>query len=121
MKAAGTSMHWRLCECLRADQSLFSLLSAVTSISGKAGVKSSIKPPPPPDTLILDVHTFNDVALVSNKTAHGPNVNCCCRTQRRMFWFHLLYASAPIVPLRRLLINILGAVVRPLQDPEAYI
>jgi len=43
-------------------------LDALASfISGKAGVKSSIKPPPPPDTLILDVHTFNDVALNTEK------------------------------------------------------
>ncbi|KAJ7603743.1 protein disulfide isomerase [Mycena polygramma] len=36
-------------------------------ISGKAGVKSSIKPPPPPETLILDVHSFDTVALDTEK------------------------------------------------------
>ncbi|KAJ7364050.1 protein disulfide isomerase [Mycena albidolilacea] len=43
-------------------------LDALASfISGKAGVKSSIKPPPPADTLILDVHTFDEVALNPEK------------------------------------------------------
>jgi len=36
-------------------------------ISEKSGVKSNIKPPPPPDTLILDVHTFDEVALDTEK------------------------------------------------------
>ncbi|KAJ7126983.1 protein disulfide isomerase [Mycena epipterygia] len=36
-------------------------------ISSKAGVKSSIKPPPPPETLILDAHTFDSVALDAEK------------------------------------------------------
>ncbi|KAK7033138.1 disulfide isomerase [Favolaschia claudopus] len=39
----------------------------VSFISDKAGVKSSIPPPPPTDTLILDVHTFDDVALDTDK------------------------------------------------------
>jgi len=38
-----------------------------TFIAGKAGVKSSIKPPAPGDTLILDVHTFDEVALDTEK------------------------------------------------------
>ncbi|KAJ7494745.1 protein disulfide isomerase [Mycena galericulata] len=43
-------------------------LDALASfISSKAGVKSNIKPPPPPDTLILDVHTFDSVALDTDK------------------------------------------------------
>ncbi|KAJ7170695.1 protein disulfide isomerase [Mycena crocata] len=36
-------------------------------IATKAGVKSNIKPPPPPDTLILDAHTFDSVALDTEK------------------------------------------------------
>ncbi|KAF9223397.1 disulfide isomerase [Gyrodon lividus] len=36
-------------------------------ISTKSGVKSNIKPPPPPATLILDAHTFADVALDETK------------------------------------------------------
>ncbi|KAI9566788.1 thioredoxin-like protein [Boletus coccyginus] len=36
-------------------------------ISTKSGVKSKIKPPPPPATLILDAHTFDDVALDETK------------------------------------------------------
>ncbi|KAJ7650246.1 protein disulfide isomerase [Roridomyces roridus] len=36
-------------------------------ISQKSGVKSNIKPPPPPETLILDVHTFDDVVLDQEK------------------------------------------------------
>ena len=35
------------------------------SVSEKSGAKSNIKPPPPPETLILDYHTFDEVALVS--------------------------------------------------------
>ncbi|KAF8841228.1 protein disulfide isomerase [Paxillus ammoniavirescens] len=36
-------------------------------ISTKSGIKSNIKPPPPPATVILDVHTFDDVALDETK------------------------------------------------------
>jgi len=36
-------------------------------ITSKTGVKSSIKPPPPPETLILDSHTFDEVALDTSK------------------------------------------------------
>ncbi|KAJ7284994.1 protein disulfide isomerase [Mycena rebaudengoi] len=36
-------------------------------ISTKTGVKSNIKPPPPPKTLILDYRTFDDVALNTEK------------------------------------------------------
>ncbi|KAG6332449.1 hypothetical protein ID866_6641 [Astraeus odoratus] len=38
-----------------------------TFVSQKSGVKSKIKPPPPPATLILDAHTFNGVALDDTK------------------------------------------------------
>ncbi|KIK25018.1 hypothetical protein PISMIDRAFT_677546 [Pisolithus microcarpus 441] len=38
-----------------------------TFVSKKSGVKSNIKPPPPPATLILDAHTFNDIALDDTK------------------------------------------------------
>lgn len=37
----------------------------LNSITSKTGVKSNIKPPPPPETLILNSHTFDEVALVS--------------------------------------------------------
>ncbi|KIJ04710.1 hypothetical protein PAXINDRAFT_104050 [Paxillus involutus ATCC 200175] len=39
----------------------------VSFISTKSGVKSNIKPPLPPATLILDVHTFDDIALDETK------------------------------------------------------
>lgn len=39
-------------------------LIAYPSVTQKTGVKSSIKPPPPPPTTILDVHNFDEVALV---------------------------------------------------------
>ncbi|KAH7921030.1 protein disulfide isomerase [Leucogyrophana mollusca] len=43
-------------------------LEALASfIAQKSGVKSSIKPPPPPETLILDSHTFDEVALDDTK------------------------------------------------------
>lgn len=42
----------------------------MNSISSKTNVKSNIKPPPPPSTLILDTHTFDDVALVSTDWMH---------------------------------------------------
>ncbi|KAJ7104149.1 protein disulfide isomerase [Mycena belliarum] len=43
-------------------------LDALASfIATKAGVKSNIKPPPPPETLILDYHTFDAVALDTEK------------------------------------------------------
>jgi len=37
--------------------------SLVNFITQKSGVKSNIKPPPPPATLILDTHTFDEVVL----------------------------------------------------------
>jgi len=37
--------------------------SLASFISKKSGIKSNIKPPPPPATLILDTHTFDDVVL----------------------------------------------------------
>lgn len=48
----------------------YSLLSDYTnllelpSITQKSKVKSNIKPPPPPQTLVLDAQTFDQVALV---------------------------------------------------------
>jgi len=36
-------------------------------ITSKTGVKSNIKPPPPPETLILNSHTFDEVALDTSK------------------------------------------------------
>lgn len=36
----------------------------LSSITEKSGVKSNIRPPPPPAYKILDTHTFGDVALV---------------------------------------------------------
>ncbi|KAH7907705.1 protein disulfide isomerase [Hygrophoropsis aurantiaca] len=36
-------------------------------ITTKSGVKSLIKPPPPPATLVLDAHTFDEVALDETK------------------------------------------------------
>ncbi|RDB25771.1 Protein disulfide-isomerase erp38 [Hypsizygus marmoreus] len=36
-------------------------------ITKKSGVKSNIKPPPPPETLILDAYTFDEVALDDSK------------------------------------------------------
>ncbi|KAG8212998.1 thioredoxin-like protein [Butyriboletus roseoflavus] len=43
------------------------LETLVSFVATKSGVKSSIKPPPPPATLILDAHTFDDVALDKTK------------------------------------------------------
>ncbi|KAH9960837.1 protein disulfide isomerase [Russula dissimulans] len=39
------------------------LESLVDFITKNSGVKSNIKPPPPPATLILDTHTFDEVVL----------------------------------------------------------
>ncbi|KIK82603.1 hypothetical protein PAXRUDRAFT_832171 [Paxillus rubicundulus Ve08.2h10] len=39
----------------------------VSFISTKSGVKSNIKPPSPPATVMLDAHTFDDVALDETK------------------------------------------------------
>lgn len=39
------------------------LTALVEFITKKSGIKSSIKPPPPPATVILDTHTFDDVVL----------------------------------------------------------
>jgi len=40
--------------------------TAFASITQKSGIKSNIKPPPPPATVILDTHTFDDVVFVSS-------------------------------------------------------
>jgi len=42
----------------------FSFAFPPFSVTKKSGVKSKIKPPPPPETLVLDVHSFDQVALV---------------------------------------------------------
>jgi len=39
----------------------------VSFISTKSGIKSNIKPPLPPATVILDVHTFDDITLDETK------------------------------------------------------
>jgi protein disulfide-isomerase A6 len=36
-------------------------------VTKESGVKSNIKPPPPPATTILDSHTFDSVALDESK------------------------------------------------------
>ncbi|KAJ8692387.1 hypothetical protein PTI98_009705 [Pleurotus ostreatus] len=41
--------------------------SLAAFITQNSGVKSNIKPPPPPETLILDYHTFDEVALDKSK------------------------------------------------------
>jgi len=51
-------------ETYEGGRDLDGLASFITS---KTGVKSSIKPPPPPETLILDSHTFDDVVLDKSK------------------------------------------------------
>ncbi|KAF8656274.1 hypothetical protein AX16_002710 [Volvariella volvacea WC 439] len=41
--------------------------SLAAFVSQKSGVKSNIKPPPPSNTLILDVHNFQEVVIDSSK------------------------------------------------------
>ena len=51
---------------LLVDVSLiFVIMVSFSSITKQSGIKSNIKPPPPPATLILDTHTFDEVVLVS--------------------------------------------------------
>jgi len=35
-----------------------------SSVTQKSGVKSNIKPPPPPETTILDVYNFDEIVMV---------------------------------------------------------
>lgn len=56
---------WRACTSCELASSSVALTSASLSITEKSGVKSKIKPPPPPAFDVLDYKTFNDVALVS--------------------------------------------------------
>ncbi|KAF9468074.1 protein disulfide isomerase [Collybia nuda] len=51
-------------EPYESGRDLESLTAFVTKMSK---VKSNIKPPPPPDTLILDTYNFNEVALDESK------------------------------------------------------
>ncbi|KAF5382219.1 hypothetical protein D9615_004360 [Tricholomella constricta] len=41
--------------------------SLTAFITRKTGIRSNIKPPPPPETTILDVHNFNTVVLDTSK------------------------------------------------------
>lgn len=71
---AGTWTRWQLCAFLADVRSNTSDIPR--SITKKSGVKSNIKPPPPPATLILDTHTFDDVVLVSARRVFvGPRAN----------------------------------------------
>ena len=60
-----TLMHLLLCVFTLTLLVLFA--NVPFSITAKSGVKSSIKPPPPPVTLVLDVNTFDEVALDETK------------------------------------------------------
>jgi len=51
-------------EAYDGGRDLDALASFITS---KTGVKSNIKPPPPPETLVLNAHTFDDVVLDTSK------------------------------------------------------
>ncbi|GLB40425.1 putative protein disulfide isomerase [Lyophyllum shimeji] len=51
-------------EPYESGRDLDSLAAFVTK---KSGVKSNIKPPPPPETTILDIHTFDSIALDPSK------------------------------------------------------
>ncbi|KAF9450908.1 thioredoxin-domain-containing protein [Macrolepiota fuliginosa MF-IS2] len=51
-------------EKYESGRDLDSLAAFVTS---KSGVKSNIKPPPPPETTVLDVYNFDEVVLDPSK------------------------------------------------------
>lgn len=53
------------CERLFPLEHCQALIKYVDSITSKTGIKSNIKPPPPPETVILNSHTFDDIALVN--------------------------------------------------------
>jgi hypothetical protein len=56
------------------------------SVASKSGVKSMIKPPPPPATLVLDAHTFDEVALVGLvDTAESFSIQTNPRMKQKMF------------------------------------
>jgi hypothetical protein len=58
-----------------------------SSITKKTGVKSNIKPPPPPATKILSVDTFKGVALVRHPVWYGfHSAKRARRTTRRTSW-----------------------------------
>lgn len=42
-----------------------------SSVTQKSGVKSNIKPPPPPETTILDVYNFDEVVMVRHVFRDG--------------------------------------------------
>lgn len=75
-KVAGTWTPWLHCTFNIELVSAFHLnMFLHHSITKKSGVKSKIKPPPPPSTRILDAHSFDAVALVcclniSNSSVH---------------------------------------------------
>ena len=45
-------------------------------ITSKSGIKSNIKPPPPGATVILDMHNFDEVVMVSieKESQMGHNI-----------------------------------------------
>jgi thiol-disulfide isomerase/thioredoxin len=65
MKAVVTLTHLPLCVLKLPLVVLYANVSF--SITTKSGVKSNIKPPPAPETLILDASTFDEVALDETK------------------------------------------------------
>lgn len=76
------------------------------SITQKSGVKSNIKPPPPPATLILDSHTFDEVVFV---WVLSPLHASFCSV-----YSHTEQGSRYTCHVHRPL-------VRPLQEPEAHL
>ena len=70
MKVLGILILWQHCMFLisrRPERTSHSPRNNVfASITKNSGIKSNIKPPPPPATVILDAHTFDDVVFVSS-------------------------------------------------------
>lgn len=64
-KEVGISKLWQTCALFSFHRAYTCGNDAFSSITKNSGVKSNIKPPPPPATLILDTHTFDEVVLVS--------------------------------------------------------
>ena len=87
MMEVGTLRLWWICALpsfVNMMESHMRCDDDVESIAKKSGVKSNIKPPPPPATLILNTHTFDEVVLVSSLVfSYVPPIRLSAMTEQR--------------------------------------
>lgn len=95
MMVDGIWKHSSLCKSSRPRKPETVDYRRLRSVATKSGVKSNVKPPLPSAILILDAHTFNDVALVGLiNTVDSHMCSKRPRMKRKMFSSHSLPLGA---------------------------